>query len=106
MQALLALRDVELDRLRVPDVLPARDEADPQPALAGEGDTELRARVRYDLQFTLAEMATTAELLGTGRIGTDGIVTGTVTLDELPSTVADLATGRLDAIKVLVDPTR
>ena len=62
--------------------------------------------VDASLGFTLAEMAITAELLATDRIATDGIVTGTVTLDELPSTVADLATGRLDAVKVLVDPTR
>jgi threonine dehydrogenase-like Zn-dependent dehydrogenase len=61
--------------------------------------------VEASLGFTLHEMAITAELFATGRIRTDGIVTGTVTLDKLPSTIDDLANRRVDAVKILVDPT-
>jgi threonine dehydrogenase-like Zn-dependent dehydrogenase len=50
-------------------------------------------------------MAITAKLVAEGRINTDGMIAGTVTLDELADTVDDLANKRVDAIKLLVDPT-
>ena len=61
--------------------------------------------VDASLGFTLNEMAITAELVANGRIQTEGIVTNTVTLDQLPSTFDDLAHRRADAVKLLVDPT-
>jgi threonine dehydrogenase-like Zn-dependent dehydrogenase len=50
-------------------------------------------------------MATTAQLIADKRISTKGMVAGTVTLDELPDTIDDLANRRRDAVKLLVDPT-
>lgn len=62
--------------------------------------------VDTSLGFTLHEMAITAGVVASGRVQTDGMVTAsTVTLDELPSTIDDLANRRVDAVKVLVDPT-
>ncbi len=40
-----------------------------------------------------------------GRLRIDGFVAGTVTLDELPTTIDDLANRRIDAVKLLVDPS-
>ncbi|MDH3303290.1 MAG: zinc-binding dehydrogenase [Acidimicrobiia bacterium] len=61
--------------------------------------------VDASLGFHLHEMAVAARLVANGRIRTDGMITGTVTLDELPSTIEGLAERRLDAVKLLVDPT-
>jgi (R,R)-butanediol dehydrogenase/meso-butanediol dehydrogenase/diacetyl reductase len=60
-------------------------------------DTSIRA--------TLDEMAICADLITSGRLITDGMVSRCVTLDELPATVDDLANRRIDVVKVLVDPT-
>ena len=57
------------------------------------------------LAFTLDEMAITAGLVADGRIATDDMIGGTITLDDLPATFEGLATRRIDAIKLLVDPT-
>jgi threonine dehydrogenase-like Zn-dependent dehydrogenase len=57
------------------------------------------------IMFNLDEMAITAKLIAEGRIITDGMIAGTVTLDELPDAIDDLANKRVDAIKLLVDPT-
>jgi threonine dehydrogenase-like Zn-dependent dehydrogenase len=61
--------------------------------------------VDTSIMFNLDEMAITAKLVAQGRINTDGMIAGTVTLDELADTVDDLANKRVDAIKLLVDPT-
>lgn len=61
--------------------------------------------VDTSLMFTLDEMATTANMVAEGRIRTDGMIADTIVLDELPNKVDDLANRRVDAIKVLVDPT-
>lgn len=61
--------------------------------------------VDTSIMFNLDEMAMTAQLVADGRIKTEGMIAGTVTLDELPATVDDLANRRIDAIKLLVDPT-
>jgi (R,R)-butanediol dehydrogenase/meso-butanediol dehydrogenase/diacetyl reductase len=61
--------------------------------------------VDTSIMFNLDEMAITATLVAEGRINTDGMIAGTVTLDELADTVDDLANKRVDAIKLLVDPT-
>jgi len=61
--------------------------------------------VDTSIQFTLDEMAITANLVADGRISTEGLVAGTIALDELPTMVDDLAHRRVDAIKMLVDPT-
>lgn len=55
--------------------------------------------------FTLEEMAITARFVADGRIKTTELVAATITLDELPATVDALAGRRLDAIKILVDPS-
>lgn len=61
--------------------------------------------VDTSILFNLDEMATTAQLIADKRISTKGMVAGTVTLDELPDTIDDLANRRRDAVKLLVDPT-
>lgn len=55
--------------------------------------------------FTLDEMRITADLIADGRLRVSELHDATVTLDELGSTIEDLASRRLDAVKVLVDPT-
>ena len=67
----------------------------------------MRKEVSVDtsILFNLDEMATTAQLIADKRISTKGMVAGTVTLDELPDTIDDLANRRRDAVKLLVDPT-
>lgn len=62
--------------------------------------------VDTSLQFTLDEMAIAAELIARGRVRTRELVAATIGLDELPATIDDLATRRLEAIKVLVDPSK
>jgi len=54
--------------------------------------------------FTLDEMAIIGDLAVSGRINLEGLVDGTITLDELGSTIDDLANRRTDAVKILVDP--
>ncbi|MGF1598565.1 MAG: zinc-binding dehydrogenase [Acidimicrobiales bacterium] len=61
--------------------------------------------VDTSIRSTLDEMAICADLIATGRISTDGMVSGTVTLDELPSMIDDLANRRVKAVKIMVDPT-
>ena len=57
------------------------------------------------LVFTLDDMRAGASFIVDGRISVAPLVKGTVTLDELPRTIDDLATKRNTAIKLLVDPT-
>ncbi len=57
------------------------------------------------LAFTLDEMRAAAGFIADGRISVAPLVQGTITLDELPQTIDDLATRRNAAIKLLVDPT-
>ena len=61
--------------------------------------------VDTSIAFTLDEMAICADLVARGRIETGGFVAGTLDLDALPATIDDLANRRIDAVKLLVDPT-
>ena len=61
--------------------------------------------VDTSLAFNLDEMTLCADMVAKGAISTDGMIGGTVTLDELPGTVDDLANRKIKAIKTLVDPT-
>lgn len=60
--------------------------------------------VQTSMVFTLDEMAVIGDLAVSGRINLEGLVDGTITLDELGSTIDDLANRRSDAVKILVDP--
>ncbi|MFN0090511.1 MAG: zinc-binding dehydrogenase [Acidimicrobiales bacterium] len=55
--------------------------------------------------FTLEEMGIAAGLVADGRLRVGELHDATITLDELGATIDDLANRRLDAVKVLVDPT-
>jgi (R,R)-butanediol dehydrogenase/meso-butanediol dehydrogenase/diacetyl reductase len=61
--------------------------------------------VDTSLAFTLDEMRAAGSFIADGRISVAPLVQGTLTLDELPQTIDDLATRRNTAIKLLVDPT-
>ncbi len=61
--------------------------------------------VDTSMLFTLDEMAIAASLIADGRIRTRELVAGTVTLDELPFVIEDMALRRNTSIKVLVDPS-
>lgn len=61
--------------------------------------------VDTSIVFTLDEMAIAAGLVADGRIRTVELVASTITLDDLPKTIEDLASKRTDAIKILVDPS-
>ncbi|WP_419554289.1 hypothetical protein [Candidatus Poriferisodalis sp.] len=61
--------------------------------------------VDTSLAFSLDEMRAAASFIADGRISVTPLVNGTVTLDELPQTIDDLATKRNAAVKLLVDPT-
>lgn len=61
--------------------------------------------IATSILFTLQEMAITAGLVADGRIRTTELVAATITLDDLPVMIEDLATHRSSAVKVLVDPT-
>ena len=61
--------------------------------------------VDTSLAFSLDEMRAAASFIADGRISVTPLVNGTVTLDELPQTIDDLATKRNPAVKLLVDPT-
>jgi (R,R)-butanediol dehydrogenase/meso-butanediol dehydrogenase/diacetyl reductase len=61
--------------------------------------------VDTSILFTLDEMAIAAGFIDDGRVRTRELVASTITLDDLPTMVDDLANRRSDAVKVLVDPT-
>jgi 2-desacetyl-2-hydroxyethyl bacteriochlorophyllide A dehydrogenase len=61
--------------------------------------------VDTSLLFTLDEMAIAAGLIADGRIRTRELVADTITLDDLPTTIEDMAQRRNNSIKILVDPT-
>ena len=61
--------------------------------------------VDTSILFTLDEMAVAAGLVADGRLLTRELVGATITLDELATTVDDLAERRIDTVKILVDPT-
>jgi (R,R)-butanediol dehydrogenase/meso-butanediol dehydrogenase/diacetyl reductase len=55
--------------------------------------------------FTLDEMRIVGGLIADGRLKVRPLHERTITLDDLGGTIDDLANRRLDAVKVLVDPT-
>lgn len=61
--------------------------------------------VDTSLAFTLDEMRAAGSFIADGRLSVAPLVQGTVTLDELPQTIDDLATRRNTAVKLLVDPS-
>ena len=61
--------------------------------------------VTTSMVFTLDEMATVGDLALDGRLNLTALVDDTITLDDLGRTIDDLANQRLDAVKILVDPT-
>ena len=61
--------------------------------------------VDTSLAFTLDEMRAAAGFIADGRISVAPLVDGTVTLDDLPQTIDDLAAKRNPAVKLLADPT-
>ena len=61
--------------------------------------------VDTSMLFTLDEMAIAAALIADGRIRTRELVADTITLDDLPTVIADMAQRRNTAIKILVDPS-
>ena len=54
--------------------------------------------------FTLEEMAIVGGMAADGRLNLTALHDATITLDELGRTIEDLASRRLNAVKVLVDP--
>jgi (R,R)-butanediol dehydrogenase / meso-butanediol dehydrogenase / diacetyl reductase len=61
--------------------------------------------VDASMLFTLDEMATVVALVAEGTLRVTELHDATVDLDQLGQTIDDLATRRLTAVKVLVDPT-
>ena len=61
--------------------------------------------VGTSMVFTLDEMALVAAMVTEGRIDVASLIDATITLDSLGQTIEDLAHRRLDAVKILVDPT-
>ncbi|MDP7066498.1 MAG: zinc-binding dehydrogenase [Acidimicrobiales bacterium] len=55
--------------------------------------------------FTLDEMKATANMIQDGRLSVAPLRDGIVDLDALGATIDDLAERRVDAVKILVDPT-
>ncbi len=55
--------------------------------------------------FTLDEMRTVGGLIADGRLSVRPLHDATIGLDELGRTIEDLAHRRLDAVKILVDPS-
>ena len=50
-------------------------------------------------------MSITIGLIADGRIRTDGFVARTINLNDLPGMIDSLASRRVEAIKILVDPS-
>jgi len=61
--------------------------------------------VDTSIVFSLDEMAIVGGLIADGRLKVAELVDATITLDQLGQTIDDLANRRLQAVKVLVDPT-
>ena len=61
--------------------------------------------VDTSLAFTIDEMRAAAGFIADGRISVAPLVNGTLTLDDLPQAIDDLAARRNTSIKLLVDPT-
>lgn len=61
--------------------------------------------VDTSILFTLDEMSIVAGLVADGRIRTRELVAGTITLDDLPTTIEDMAQRRNTSVKILVDPS-
>lgn len=55
--------------------------------------------------FTLDEMRIVGGLIADGRLSVRPLQHSVITLDQLGQTIDDLANRRLDAVKILVDPT-
>ncbi|MCC6434505.1 MAG: zinc-binding dehydrogenase [Acidimicrobiales bacterium] len=61
--------------------------------------------VNTAMVFTLDEMRIIGGLIEDGRLVTRPLHHSTITLDDLGKTIDDLANRRIDAVKILVDPT-
>ncbi len=61
--------------------------------------------VDTSILFSLDEMSITIGLIADGRIRTDGFVARTIRLNDLPGMIDSLASRRVEAIKILVDPS-
>ena len=55
--------------------------------------------------FTLEEMKATSRMIADGRLSVAPLRDDVIDLDSLGSTIDDLAERRIDAVKILVDPT-
>ena len=55
--------------------------------------------------FTLEEMKATSNMIADGRLSVTPLRDVVIDLDSLGSTIDDLAERRIDAVKILVDPT-
>lgn len=60
--------------------------------------------INTSIVFTVAEAARVANLIVDGRLQVEALHQGTISLDELPSAIEQLATRELTALKILVDP--
>jgi (R,R)-butanediol dehydrogenase / meso-butanediol dehydrogenase / diacetyl reductase len=56
--------------------------------------------------YTKDEAHTVGQLIATGRLAATALHQGTIGLDELPGTVEQMANREVNALKLLVDPTR
>ena len=61
--------------------------------------------VNTSIVFTLEEAAIVANLIRDRRLNVAALHDGTITLDQLGSTIDDLAERRIAPVKILVDPT-
>ena len=61
--------------------------------------------VSTSMVFTLEEAGIVADLIKSGRLNVKALHDGTITLDQLGSTIDDLAERRVTSVKILVDPT-
>ena len=55
--------------------------------------------------FTLEEMKATSKMVADGRLLVAPLHDAVIDLDALGSTIDDLAERRIDAVKILVDPS-
>ena len=62
-------------------------------------------RLDTSMVFTLEEMKATANMILDGRLSVSPLRNNTIDLDSLGTTIDDLAERRIDAVKILVDPT-